>query len=437
MTTIMKLLSKKWFTWHRYTQPKDVPIQSVYEILSFLVIFIICLFLYIKCNEVPFLEEDIQVECLDNKTIGDKNGDEYIKPSAHIIFTMPYSNVNEVRKQVPYLSETETIIRNLAINFGYTNIWKDSLGHFDVNKETRNDFITLNRIADSLVAAGRESLIGEHYKYFSDYELPANINYRKLFPLSHNSELEDYYKTFEWYSQTHHIEYNMSKPVFFYKASQTIRKKLKNTITKRLPGANSEKWIVYNDSKTSFLGTNIPYVNIFQLETGEKQMSQTGFISGVLAPGMCFQDPHELALGDPGWFTLEDISQAYYKFNLKSETIDSLYLRIDFVGASTFSTIDPTPDAMTMSSIAFENPEKIKRIKERGLYFHVKFSELENRQNVRMFFLTAIMSALFTIFIGFLVLALYKIAVRKKIETNQKEIKYGQNETGRPDLSET
>lgn len=71
---------KKWFTWHRFPQPKDVPIQSVYEIFSFLVIFIICLFLYLRCNEVPFLEEDIQVECLDNKTIGDENGNEYIKP---------------------------------------------------------------------------------------------------------------------------------------------------------------------------------------------------------------------------------------------------------------------------------------------------------------------------------------------------------------------
>lgn len=435
MFTIIKLFSKKWFTWHRYPQPKDVPIQSVYEILSFLIIFIICLFLYLRCNKVPFLEEDIQVECLDNKTIGDKYGNDYIKPSASIIFTIPYSNVNEVRKQVPYLSETDTIIRNLAINFSYEISWKDSLGNFDTSNVTKDNFIRINRVADSLVEAGRESMIGEHDKFFSNNELPANINYRKLFSFSYNNELEEYYKTFEWYSQTHHIEYNLSKPVFFYKASQAIRKKLKNSVTKLIPGAYSKDWYVNNDSKTSFLGTNIPYVNIFHLESGEEQMSQTGFISGIMAPQMVFYDPFELALGDPGWFTLEDISQAYYKFNLKSQTIDSLYLRIDFVGAATFSTIDPAPDVITMSSIAYDNPEKIKKIKEKGLFFHVKFSELENRQNVRMFFLTAIMSALFTIFIGFLVLALYKLAVRKKIERSQK--RYNQNESGRPDVSET
>ena len=58
---------KKWFTWHVFPQPKDVPIQSVYEIVFFLFLFFICIFVYLKCNEVPFLEEDIQVECIDNK----------------------------------------------------------------------------------------------------------------------------------------------------------------------------------------------------------------------------------------------------------------------------------------------------------------------------------------------------------------------------------
>lgn len=337
---------------------------------------------------------------------------------------------------MPYLSQKDTIIRNLAINFSHETFWKDSLGNFDNHNVVKNDFIRINRVADSLVAAGSELMISEHNKYFSKHELPANINYRKLFPYNYSSELEAYYKTFEWYSQTHHIEYNMSKPVFFYKASQTIRNKLKNKTLKIFPGYNTDKWYLYKDSTSSSFGINIRYANIYSLETGDDKMSQTGFVSGVSDAGMVFRDPHDLALGDPGWFTLEDISQAYCKFNLKSETIDSMYLRIDFVGATNFSTIDPVPDDITMSSIAYKDQEKIKRIKDRGLYFHVKFSEFENRQNVRMFFLTAIMSALFTIFIGFLVLALYKLAVRKKIGKSQKKTRYCQNETGRPDLSE-
>ena len=412
-----KVSLKKWFTWHVFP-PKDALILSVYEFLFFSFLFAICVFFYLKCNEVPFIEEDIHVECIDNRNIGDRNGNDYLKPTAYIIYTMPCSKVEEVRNEILYLSEKDKNVRNLIVNFSYNLFWKDSVGNYDIGFRLRDNYVRFNKIADSLVAAGHESF-RDHEKYFYNQVFPENKNYRKLYPNGKNKSIDQYYEAFEWYANNNNISLNKSEPVYYYKASQTIRKKALSKFYNMIgANQNSDQWIVEDSSKTSFLGTEIPYVNIYQIKTEDK-LYQQGYVSGVTAPSIEIKDPHEIALGDPGWFTMEDISQAYYKFNLKSETIDSIYLRIDFVGSTNFSLITPEPDVITMSSIAYDNPEKIKIIKEKGLFFHVKFSELENRQNVRMFFLTAIMSALFTIFIIFVVLALYKLAIRKAVGNNQ------------------
>ena len=409
-----KISLKKWFTWHVFP-PKDVPIKSVYEFLFFLLLFVICVFLYIECNEVPFIEEDIRVECLDNRNIGDRNGNDYLKPTASIIYTMPCSKVEEVRNEIPYLSEKDKIIRNLIVNFSYNLFGKDSVGNYDIGFRLRDSYVRFNKIADSLIAAGHETF-KDHEKYFYTQAFPENKNYRELYPNGKNKSIDHYYETFEWYAKNNNISLNKSVPVYYYEANQTIRKKALSKFYNMIgANSNSNQWIVDDSSKTSFWGTEIPYVNIYHIKTEDK-LYQQGYVSGITAHGIEIKDPQEIALGDPGWFTMEDISQAYYKFNLKSETIDSIYLRIDFVGATNFSLITPEPDTITISSIAYDNPNKIKVIKEKGLFFHVKFSELENRQNVRMFFLTAIMSALFTIFIIFVVLALYKLATRKEAE---------------------
>lgn len=122
-------------------------------------------------------------------------------------------------------------------------------------------------------------------------------------------------------------------------------------------------------------------------------------------------DINGTSMSNPGWFAAFDISQAYYDIKLLSSTIDSLTLEIDFVGATNFSRMEPEPDIVTMNSVKFTQPEKILTIKKNGLRFHAKFIEMENRQTIRIFFLTAIMCSLISLFMMFVVVGLYKLII--------------------------
>ncbi|MBR1933692.1 MAG: hypothetical protein IJ841_08425 [Prevotella sp.] len=126
------------------------------------------------------------------------------------------------------------------------------------------------------------------------------------------------------------------------------------------------------------------------------------------------------------WWALWDISQQYVDLHINTYLLDSLTLTIDYVGATEFTDMYPEPDLKTMSSIQFTDQDKIELIKQNGLQFHVKFKELENRQNVRLFFLTAIMGSLFVIFIVFAIVGLYKLRlwfkeIRTTKRSNQQE----------------
>lgn len=107
-------------------------------------------------------------------------------------------------------------------------------------------------------------------------------------------------------------------------------------------------------------------------------------------------------LASPVWYRLEDISQSYFNIRLMSKTIDSLAFRIDFVGVVDFSDMIPQPDEQGVGYIEFRQKEKIKTIQEKGLLFHANFKELENRQTVRLLFISVLLGGIVSI--GFAVL---------------------------------
>lgn len=97
----------------------------------------------------------------------------------------------------------------------------------------------------------------------------------------------------------------------------------------------------------------------------------------------------------PGWTNLCDISQCYYKINILSQTIPDYTLTIDFASVANFSVIVPEPDSRTMSSITYTDREKLNMIRGNGLEFHVSFNEMQNKQTIRSFALTCLMSLVF------------------------------------------
>ncbi len=113
------------------------------------------------------------------------------------------------------------------------------------------------------------------------------------------------------------------------------------------------------------------------------------------------------SLSSPVWYRLEDISQSYFNIRILTTTLDTLKLKIDFVGATEFSKMYPEPDSIGMSFVEFHNKWKIHEIIEKGLLFHAKFKDLENAQTVRMFFITAVLGGLVIIFVGLFFVASY------------------------------
>ena len=125
-------------------------------------------------------------------------------------------------------------------------------------------------------------------------------------------------------------------------------------------------------------------------------------------------------LSRPQWYALYDISQSYYDLNFET-SFDGSMINIDFVGVSEFSKMIPEPDEIDMGSITFTDKNKLDRIRKKGLKFYVRHKELENFQNSRMFFVTAVMGALVAIFITFVVLSFFKVS--RKIKNRIKNLK--------------
>lgn len=96
-------------------------------------------------------------------------------------------------------------------------------------------------------------------------------------------------------------------------------------------------------------------------------------------------------------FSDYDISQSNYfiRFMLpNSLPKGDNTLVVQFNGATEFSEMYPKPDRTKLTSIYFDDPEKLKYIGNEGLYFNARHRELESLQMVRLFFITTILGFL-------------------------------------------
>ncbi len=85
-------------------------------------------------------------------------------------------------------------------------------------------------------------------------------------------------------------------------------------------------------------------------------------------------------------------------------------LEVDYVGPAEFSEhIIPEPDTLTLSSIIYTNKEKIKQIGKNGLRYHVRFPDMENIQEARIFILSGLVTGLSALFLRYLFYLLQNI----------------------------
>ncbi len=162
---------------------------------------------------------------------------------------------------------------------------------------------------------------------------------------------------------------------------------------------------------------------LFDLDSSSTAYAFKGSIhvcyKDTLSSDTAISSPHfnskRFFYNDSVW-SFNDISQAYIGIKLNgSKTVFTnngfsggnghfrgmnTIITIDFAAPVEFSRMNPEPDVTTMTGLVFNDPEKITRIAENGLFFHVGYLENENIQSMKMFVLTAAITALATLIIS-------------------------------------
>lgn len=118
-------------------------------------------------------------------------------------------------------------------------------------------------------------------------------------------------------------------------------------------------------------------------------------------------------------FTAEDISRAVeilWIEGLNESNIKLKSLTFDYIGPTEYSDMYPEPDIKDISKITFVDEHKISAILKDGLRFHVKFPDMENVQQIRIFIITLILGCLFGLLIRVLYSIIKNIHYYKKIQ---------------------
>lgn len=111
----------------------------------------------------------------------------------------------------------------------------------------------------------------------------------------------------------------------------------------------------------------------------------------------------------PSTKSLWDITQANYDIKFECTNIICDTISIEFVGATYFSDMYPSPDKITISSIEFTDLNSIKEIQKNGIRFHTEFIQMKEMSSRRNFVLTAVLS----LFISFIASVIYKFLFGK------------------------
>ena len=140
------------------------------------------------------------------------------------------------------------------------------------------------------------------------------------------------------------------------------------------------------------------------------------------------------SLKTPSFFSLRDISQAYYEYRIFSRTIDTINLTISFKGAVELLPIENEQHSVSGSEISYSvvcpYPDYEKVIR-----FHANYKDLENSQSRRVFLISSIISGLITVFLAFFIIFVYRAihGIKERIKEN-KQHKEGEQVSNKDDI---
>ena len=116
---------------------------------------------------------------------------------------------------------------------------------------------------------------------------------------------------------------------------------------------------------------------------------------------------NEESLIRPKFFSLQDISQAYYEYHFISHSIDSVSLSLLNLGATEYAPKGEEGYENGLNSVKYDL--RLSPAKENILRVHIRFKDLENSQSRRVFLVTSVLSGLITVFIAFIIIFAYKL----------------------------
>ena len=395
----------KWFDWH--WSPEDTKIRSVVEILTFVVIVGICGFLYVRWNTIPIRNYEIRVEDLSN-------GEVY-SDSSMFIDSVRRVYCCDIKCRIPMTTHDEFYDRDTDdIRMYFYPLYSNG---------SYSDFIKSSFLRDSL--RNVKNSLGTRVdleKIFDKYSITFDKNYNHYSGVDSLKNSLDSLRNIVKHTTNRHIvspiiiytKTNVSFPYFSGVKYSSSSKDDYSFYYTKMDGKE-----IINEALTVFRGYNN------SSNTLNSHISSNLKRDIILeALNLNFYKPFRGATGmeAPPLLRLEDISQTYVKLKLNSSTIDSIVLNIDFVGVTEFSAMNPVPDEIGMSNIVFRDPVKIYKIRQNGLFFHARFRELENIQQIRTFTVTAIGSAFVFALVVFAIFAYYRI--REKIKNRKKKYSF-------------
>lgn len=380
---------KKNINWGIFPE-EPIKIQSLVEVTIYILIFILCFYLYNKWYDVPQRNVFVKVE-----NLGIKDSSTITNKYCNLYYTLPMTKDQSIidDRIKKYGKEAMSTIRANFYYYEPHHLHKFLRPTHAIYDSIRTDYRLLN---DDFEFKTEEST----------YHFYARLDSTKAYAIEHysfllrelvNKEVDSLINVFnekvsipKGYSMHYvysELKYDGLNVKDAYETSDTMFKrsgKINGNLFSEYFGASNTNFFYYNLSL-------FPEDNIF------------GYIKSHNP--FYARTPSEI----PSFFAREDISQAYINLRVESITIDSINLKLNFIGATEFSRMTPEPDEIGLSYIEFRDPKKIAQIRLNGLTFLAKFKDLEGIQQIRLFTVTAIMSGLFTIFIVFIILYVYKI----------------------------
>lgn len=341
MNFTKKLLSvlekyRRVLSWHILQSQDDLKMKSFVEVIFYILVFSVLLFIYNCWNEVP-VRKIVVVAEYDNSN--SKTDNDTLFKSSDIFLRIPMTNT----------SLDSTGLFEAAISLNKTYKRKDSVYDKTIDSSTLNK---------------ETQILCKNLEY--NYKERDSIS--NIYPIFKNSDI----LYFAYGFSRNPLNSKERDDEFLYDPSEIVFEHIKQT-------RNLVSRLTYTPNGKKIYST---------IQYG--------------------------ALTSPPWYRFEDISQSYFNIILNTKSIDSLTLKIDFVGVAEFSHMIPEPDVQGMGYIQYHNPEKIQTIKKSGLLFHAKFKELENKQTVRLFFVTTVLGGIVIIGTAILFVAIYRVALWSK-----------------------